>query len=69
MDLGNVFLTEKEAAEILKMAPAGLQAYRTKGGGPRYHKLGRKVVRYTPEALKEWAMACTLESTSDARAA
>jgi predicted DNA-binding transcriptional regulator AlpA len=69
MELENVFLTTKEAAEFLKMTSAGLEKYRIKGGGPRYHKLGHKLVRYTPEALKEWAMSQTFASTSDAGAA
>ena len=38
------YLTNREAAEFLRLSPRTLEKRRMLGGGPRYHKFGRRVV-------------------------
>ena len=57
-------LTTEQAAEKLGLKPDTLQTYRTRGGGPRFRKIGRWV-RYTPEDLQAWLDKCGRDSTSD----
>ncbi|MCG6941516.1 MAG: helix-turn-helix domain-containing protein [Thiohalocapsa sp.] len=44
---------EKEAAAYLKLSPRTLQAWRLRGGGPEYVKLGN-AVRYDRAALDRY---------------
>lgn len=48
------FIDEKLAAEYLGISPRTLQGYRTKGGGPEFHKISHKVVRYKIADLIKW---------------
>lgn len=48
------FIDEKLAAEYLGISPRTLQGYRTKGGGPEFHKISHKVVRYKISELITW---------------
>lgn len=50
-------LTTKEAAAFLRLSPRTLEGLRSKGGGPRFHKLGRGMrtrVLYYLDDLLEW---------------
>lgn len=47
-------MTEKEAAEFLNLSVRTLQTWRYRGGGPRYFKIRRKLVRYTKSDLLAW---------------
>jgi helix-turn-helix protein len=58
------YLSNDEAAVILKLSPRTLEKFRVIGGGPRYRKFGRRVV-YTAQDLEVWADARTCDSTSD----
>jgi predicted site-specific integrase-resolvase len=49
-------LTPQKAAERLGFEPTTLQWWRTKGRGPRYVKIGRKVF-YRPGDLDEFIAA------------
>lgn len=52
---GLAALREKEAAAMLGVSPKTLQAWRWKGTGPEYMKLGEgrgAAIRYEPEALE-----------------
>ena len=60
------FLTTKEAAAWLGLAPDTLEKWRVKGGGPPYRKHGR-YVRYHLEDLVAWSEARRRRSTSDER--
>jgi len=66
MNLPNRLLTTRQAAEFLGLSESALEKYRVVGGGPRYLKLGHKIVRYAPQELKNWSMARVYMSTSDA---
>ena len=56
------FLTTKRAAEYLGLRPNTLEAWRCRGGGPRYVKLGR-AVRYRVTDLNDWIESRTRENT------
>jgi predicted DNA-binding transcriptional regulator AlpA len=57
-------LTENQAAEFLGLSVRTLQAWRVRGGGPRYAKLGR-AVRYRRSELVSFQQAHTVGSTSE----
>ncbi len=58
------YLSNDEAAQVLKLSPRTLEKFRVIGGGPRYRKLGRRVV-YSVHDLETWADARSCDSTSD----
>jgi hypothetical protein len=53
-----------EAARYLGISASTLSKLRVSGGGPKFHKLGRRVV-YTLDALDGWFAARQRSSTSD----
>jgi predicted DNA-binding transcriptional regulator AlpA len=53
----------EEAAAQLNVKPTTLEAWRTRGEGPEYVKLG-KAVRYSSEALENFIKSRTRTSTS-----
>lgn len=57
-------LTTPAAAEYLGLSPATLETMRTRGGGPVFVKLGRRVV-YRREDLALWLAERRRSSTSD----
>lgn len=58
-------MSEREAAEVLQISVRTLQAWRVKGGGPRYIKIGRSV-RYRPCDLEAFVEGNLTTSTSQA---
>jgi hypothetical protein len=56
------------AAAYLGLSKRYLEALRMSGGGPRYTSFG-KAVRYTQQALDEWAGTNTRPCASDIKAA
>ena len=58
------YLRTQEAARILGLSPRTLEQHRTYGTGPRYSKLGGRVV-YSLDDLQEWANRGLKTSTSD----
>jgi predicted DNA-binding transcriptional regulator AlpA len=61
---GGVNLDPEAAAAFLGCSVWTLAAYRCKGTGPRFFKLGNRV-RYAPAALAEWIESRTVASTSE----
>ncbi len=51
--LPHLVLNVKEAAALVSLCPATLNDLRITGGGPKFKRLGRRVV-YTIEDLKAW---------------
>ena len=49
-----LFLTAREAADLLRISPRTLASYRSKGTGPAYHVFGGRVV-YARADLLSWA--------------
>ena len=48
-------INEKAAAVFLNLQPRTLQAYRQRGGGPRYVAISARCVRYRRTDLRSWA--------------
>jgi predicted DNA-binding transcriptional regulator AlpA len=65
------YLKTEQAAEYLGLKKATLEFYRSRGGGPRFLKLGgTRAVRYLRADLDEWARRRrTFRSTADYNAA
>jgi predicted DNA-binding transcriptional regulator AlpA len=59
-------LTENQAADFLGLSVRTLQAWRVRGGGPRYVKIGR-AVRYQRRELAAFQKIHTVGSTTEAR--
>ena len=57
-------LTEREVAELLGLSVATLRAWRHRGKGPRFLRLGRSV-RYLPADLDEFVRASAVDTQSD----
>lgn len=57
-------LTTEKAAAYLGLAVATLEAWRVRGGGPVFRKLGR-AVRYRQEDLETFLNARSRTSTSE----
>lgn len=58
------FLTTEEAGAFLRLSPRTLEKQRVLGGGPRFRKLGARVV-YAAADLRAWADHHTYGMTSD----
>lgn len=58
------YLSNEEAAAYLKLSPRTLEKQRVVGGGPRFRKLGRRVV-YAVTDLDAWVGERTCDTTSD----
>jgi excisionase family DNA binding protein len=56
-------LNEREAAAYLNLSHRTLQAWRVRGGGPAYIKLGANV-RYRPADLDTWLAERTRANTA-----
>lgn len=57
-------LTERHVAGVLRVSVKALQAWRLRGGGPPFIKLGR-CVRYRLEDLEAFIASARRHSTSD----
>lgn len=55
-------LTTDEAAEVLAITASAVKAWRVRGGGPRYIKVGQQV-RYRLSDLLDWLDARTVDQT------
>jgi len=60
-------LLSKDAARLVGLSESTLAKLRLNGNGPKYCKLGRRVV-YRPEDLEAWLESHTVRDTSDADA-
>jgi len=58
------YLNCEQAGAHLNLSPRTLEKLRTLGGGPRFSKLGRRIV-YKVADLDAWAESRACESTSD----
>jgi predicted DNA-binding transcriptional regulator AlpA len=63
-------LEEREVSELLKISVPTLRRWRLHGEGPRFRKIGKRLVRYSREDIERWILAHTsVQSTTQARAA
>jgi hypothetical protein len=60
------FLTQHEAAALLRLSTRTLERHRVTGHGPAFVRLGRRVV-YRRADLEGWTVENTFRSTSEAR--
>ena len=60
-----LFLTEAEAARLLRLSERTLQRFLRQGGGPPYARLGYRRVVYARGRLIAWADACGYNSQSE----
>lgn len=58
------FLTTEEAAKYLGLKRSTLEAWRCRGGGPKFIRLGR-AVRYRSGDLEAWIESRTRSNTSE----
>jgi predicted DNA-binding transcriptional regulator AlpA len=58
-------LDTDQAAKLTGMGKSTLNKLRTKPGGPRYIKIGRRVL-YTADSLREWLAKHERQSTDSA---
>ena len=56
------FVDTEAAARYLALEAHTLECYRSRGGGPAYHKFG-KWVRYAVDDLDAWAKSCRRTTT------
>lgn len=61
----NKLMPLKEASAYVGLAESTLNRYRSKGGGPRYVRVGRRRIGYRREDLDEWLHKNTHSSTSE----
>ena len=57
-------LTEREVAELLGLSVATLRAWRHRGKGPRFLRLGRSV-RYLPSDVDDFVRASAVDTKAD----
>lgn len=57
-------VNEDSAANFLGASVRSLQQWRVRGCGPKFIKIGR-LVRYSPDDLKEWIESRRRQSTSE----
>ena len=57
-------LTEREVAELLGLSVATLRAWRHRGKGPRFLRLGRSV-RYLPSDVDDFVRASAVDTRSE----
>ncbi len=62
----DVLLRQEDAARILDLTPRALEAWRHKGGGPRYIRISARCVRYRRADLQAWIAERERHSTSEA---
>lgn len=62
MATNQTFLDSDQAAEYLGLKRTTLEAWRCRGGGPRFAKLGR-AVRYRKSDLDDWIESRLRENT------
>ena len=63
----SAFLRTPHAAEYLGLSPRTLEKHRTYGTGPRYRKIGGRVI-YLVADLRSWADLGARHSTSESTA-
>lgn len=59
------YITPDQAADYLGVKKHTLEAFRMRGGGPKFHRFGYRTVRYTIAELDEWAASLEFNSTAE----
>ena len=61
------FWTPKQLASLLNVTVRQLEIWRMTNDGPPFVKMGRKSIRYRPEAVEAWLAAREFSNTAEAR--
>jgi excisionase family DNA binding protein len=56
--MADAYLTEGQVAEMLRISRRTLQAWRLRGGGPPYVRVGPRMVRYRAGDVLHWLETC-----------
>ncbi len=64
VDTTSDLLTVGEAAHYLRVSKSHLDKLRSAGGGPAYHRLGRRRVVYRRKELEDWVRARRYDFTA-----
>ena len=64
----NRLLTPKEIQDAGGPAPRSLERMRVTGGGPRFTRIGPKIIRYRADHYLAWIEANSFASTADENA-
>lgn len=59
-------LNERQAAALATLSPATMRAYRYRGAGPTWFKLGPRAVRYRRGDILSWVAEQATRSASPA---
>ena len=59
-------LTEREAANFLRLSPRSLQRFRAAGAGPAFVRAGPRRILYARDALFKWLASHTFHSGTEA---
>ena len=62
--MGVALLDERAVARLLHCQIKTLQAWRCRGGGPEFVRIGR-LIRYNPKTVEDWVESRTARSTSE----
>lgn len=62
---GDALVRQEEAARLLGVSPRCLEAWRYKGGGPRFVRISARCVRYRRSDLHAWLEERLKASTSE----
>lgn len=54
MTMDKKFLTEREAAEYLRLSPKTLRRWRKAGAGPRFVRIGGTAIRYSTTEIESF---------------
>lgn len=63
------YLRTKDAAKYLGVGKSTLDRMRIEGNGPKFRRLGNKIISYAVADLDAWAGEQVFSSTSEAQAA
>jgi predicted DNA-binding transcriptional regulator AlpA len=61
----NPLLDQRQAAHLLRLSVRTLERHRVAGTGPRFIRLGRRLIRYRVSDLAEWVDGGLRNSTSE----
>lgn len=49
------FIDDRRVATLLDVKPGTVRSWRQRGGGPPFHRVGRRLVRYRRSEVVAWA--------------
>lgn len=64
--MSQTYLRPRDAAEYLGVSVPSLERWRGDGTGPKFRKLGTRIITYAIADLDAWASKQVLMSTSEA---